>query len=123
MGKMQRTKGATYEREVAATISSRLGRPTKRMLGQARDGGHDLEQVGPWLFECKRRAKIAVYEWLDQVAKACKYTANQPGGQTPVVIARADNRKSIVIMDFEDWLAMAKDVLELEHVKGEAAGL
>lgn len=117
MGKMQRDKGANYEREVAKIISARLGRPTKRMLGQARDGGHDLEQIGPFLFECKRRAKIAVYEWMRQIVAACT------NGQMPVVIARADNERSIVILDFEDFMTLAKCYLNKEIESGEAVTL
>jgi len=118
MGKMQRTKGAAYEREVAKILSERLGRPTKRMLGQARDGGHDLEQIGPWLFECKRRAKIAVYDWIHQIAKAATGT-----WAAPIVIARADNEQSIVIMRLDDWLDMARAVLEREKDRAEAVSL
>lgn len=102
MSKMQRTKGAQFERETAATLSAELGTVVKRKLGQARDGGDDME-AGPFRIECKRRAGIAVYEWLEQCAAAA-----QPG-QVPIVIARADRKAdSIVILRLTDFIPLMR---------------
>jgi hypothetical protein len=103
MGKMQRTRGAAYEREVCDVLTKKFGTKVSRKLGQARDGGDDIE-VGNLLIECKRRRRIAVYAWLDQINAAAK-----DSDKLPVVVARADGRRSIAILDFEDFLALVPD--------------
>ena len=68
MGKMQRVKGATYEREVANFFSKTLGKKFKRVLGQERDGGGDVtaEQCD-FLIECKRYKEMkGLYGWMRQ---------------------------------------------------------
>ena len=50
------------------------------------------------MLECKRRASIAVYDWLDQATAATK------GRKRPVVVARGDRRESVVILRLEDFL-------------------
>jgi len=102
MGKKSRVKGAGYEREVAQTVSRHLGVNVSRHLGQARDGGQDLDLPG-WAIECKRRARIGnVYDWLQQAGDAAR------DGEAPAVIARADNKPSVVLMYLDDWLELLK---------------
>lgn len=96
-----RTKGAGFEREIVHIIKDTLGEEVKRNLDQWRDGGHDIA-LGPYLIECKRRASIAVYEWLDQCTTACR------GQKTPLVVARGDRREPIVIMRLDDFLPLLK---------------
>ena len=100
MSVMQRNKGANYEREVANILADYLGIVVNRQLGQSRDGGYDLTQIGKFKIECKRRASIAVYEWLDQCDKCCT------GHDVPIVIARADAKESIVILRLTDFLPL-----------------
>ena len=107
MGKAQRDKGASAEREV-----------TKLFIGQgfqARRGNvfykepdvivHDL----PWLhIEVKRHEKIAMPAWIRQSEEACK------DGQKPCVIFR-QNRK-------EWWCAFPLEVA-LELLKSKQINL
>lgn len=117
MSKSQRTKGAGFEREIVRALKE-LGHDATRNLDQWRDGGGDIS-LDRWMIECKRRSKIAVYEWMDQAVKA----ANP--NQVPVVIARADKRDALVILRFSDFLemfnaleAMAEDLEGLvAHIK------
>ena len=114
MGKLQRTRGAAYEREVCDVLTKKFGTKVSRKLGQARDGGDDIE-VGNLRIECKRRRGIAVYEWLAQVQVAAK-----DSDKLPVVVARADGKRSIAILDLDDFLALIPD--EVEHQKDTLAG-
>lgn len=59
MSKMQRTKGAVYEREIVHAINAKFDEPfkAKRRLGQAREGGHDITWAAPFIIEAKRRAR------------------------------------------------------------------
>lgn len=104
MSKAQRDKGAGFENEIAADLRAAWGVPVKRNLGQARDSGCDLT-VPPFFIECKRRALIGVYAWLDQVMACC-------GARVPIVVARADRREAIVIMRYADWTKIAAGELE-----------
>lgn len=105
MGKMQRTKGASYEREVCAKFSDALGIDVKRNIGQARDGGNDIN-VGPLVIECKRRATLTTLEsWHAQASEPCGLD------ETAVVVARADNGKSFAILDLDDFIALVRTEL------------
>lgn len=110
MGAKERNRGSAFEREVCQRLSAKFGYPVKRKLGQARDSGNDID-AGPLRIECKRRRAIAVYAWLDQIL-------NQEADpdRLPVVVARADGRRSIAILDFEDLLALIPDGSEKDQV-------
>ena len=98
MGKSQRTKGATFEREIVKAFKE-LGFDFSRNLDQWRDGGGDIS-TKRWMFECKRRAKISIYEWMEQCVKASKEE------QIPVVIARGDNKEALAILKFSDFIGL-----------------
>ncbi len=97
MSKSQRTKGATFEREVVNDLKE-IGIDCGRNLDQWRDGGGDIE-IEAWMIECKRRARISVYEWVDQCTKAASKV-----GKKPMVVCRADRKETLVIMRWEDML-------------------
>src|SRR5208282_3549030 len=101
MSKSQRTKGAGGERELCGILTDALGKKVKRVLGQARDGGHDIS-LSPFMLEVKRRRRIAVYEWFDQVV-----AASGAGSDTPVLVMRGDGREWLVMMRLDDWIKLA----------------
>jgi len=105
MGKAQRVRGGANEREVCADLSDALGRVVHRKLGQARDGGDDIE-VKPFRIECKRRRKIAAYKWIEQVEVAVG--ARDGVRQIPVVVARADGEDSIAILKLADFIPLMR---------------
>lgn len=110
---MQRTKGATYEREVSRAFEAALGGTYDRNIGQARDGGNDID-VGPLVVECKRRKTLSTIEgWLKQAATAAYQRWQRQGGDPvtghiPVVVAREDSGKSLVILRLDDFLHIVK---------------
>lgn len=105
-GRGRRNKGATGEREVAALLSHELGRDVKRHLGQARDGGHDI-QIGRFVIEVKRQERLAIEDWCRQVEAACTTVSNidedgELGRPVPVVVFRRNGQpwRAVVPMDF-----------------------
>jgi hypothetical protein len=104
MSKLSRTKGAAFEREIARRFTARFSRPVRRRLGQEREGGHDLIGMEPWIFECKRRRRLATLEgWLDQASAA----ATEENVSRYAVIARSDQHPPMAILPlsfFEDLL-------------------
>jgi len=127
MSKMQRTKGAKFERDVCDIFNSALGRDDiKRNIDQARDGGNDID-VGPLVVEVKIRKTLGtVYGWLQQAIDACagrKYRNNgydpRTGGESfdtpviPIVVARQDGDTGpIVIIRLSDFLILTRDELK-----------
>ena len=102
MSKSQRTKGATYEREVCSVLTEATGKKVQRNIGQVRDGGNDIS-LEDFLFECKRRKSLGTVEsWLKQ-AEAARTTKDQ----IPAVIARSDGGKSLVIISLDDFIEVA----------------
>jgi hypothetical protein len=107
MGALQRRKGKKGENELAAILSDALGVVVKRKLGQARDSGDDI-QVGQFRIEAKRRKRLGVQEWVDQVVAA------SGSGDIPIVVCRGDGREWLVVMRLDDALPM---------IRGELGGI
>lgn len=99
MGKMQRTKGATFEREIVNDLKDYLGVKAGRNLSQTRDSGGDIV-LDNFVIECKRRAKISIYQWMEQCEVSCETK------QKPIVICRADGEKALAIMKWSDFMTL-----------------
>ena len=93
-GRASRNKGASAERELAAMLSDELGYPIKRKLGQAREGGDDI-QVENYRLEVKRREKLAVESWCKQVEEVAE------PGEWPVVVFRRSGQKWRAVVPIE----------------------
>ena len=104
MSASQRRKGAEGERELAKLLSEQLGWVVKRNIGQSRDGGDDIT-TGKFRWECKRRAKLSVYEFMEQVEAACELS------DIPVVAMRADGKGWLVMLRLDDALPMIRGEL------------
>jgi len=100
MSRSQRDKGARYEREIATKLSKVLGIKLRRNITQYQTKSQPDIIAGNLAIECKRRARIGlVYEWLDQARAAA-------GERMPVVIARADNKPDVVVMDLSTFVQL-----------------
>ena len=105
MGKLSRRKGAGGEREVCALLTNALGEHITRRLGQARDSGCDIE-LPPFVVEVKRRKRLGnLHEWMKQATEACEV------GDKPVVMCRGDGERWLVVMEFDDWVEIAREEL------------
>ena len=116
MGASQRTKGAVYEREVCAAFTQALGQPFTRNIGQSRDGGNDID-IGPLVVECKRRKTLTTIEgWYKQAERAAcarDQTDLFMRELIPLVVARSDGGKSLVVLSLVHFLALtATELLE-----------
>lgn len=64
-------------------------------------GGEDIQMspkarsLIPLSIECKNLQSMAFYKWLDQAYM------NAPKGAQPIVVAKANHRKPVVIVDAE----------------------
>ncbi len=89
------------------------GRPFHRNIGQARDGGNDLD-VGPFCVEVKIRKTLGtVYGWLQQAVEALPaFCERNPDVEhpTPLVVARQDGDvEPLVILLLRDFLRLTRD--------------
>lgn len=106
MSKSQRTKGASGERDVCNLIKEHLGVEVKRNLNQTREGGADIK-MPPFSIEVKRRARIALYDWMTQAYCGCDYD-----DEIPLVVCRGDHKEWLAVMPFYDFLQLLKKVKE-----------
>lgn len=115
MSKLSRQRGATYEREVANEIFDVLGVRIRRNLKQyqVKDEGDLI--LGKYLIECKRRRKIAVYDFIEQAERACE------AGQIPLVIMREDGGKSLALLRLPDLLTLLGNELDPHQSQGESS--
>jgi hypothetical protein len=118
MSKMQRTKGATWERELARYLTDH-GLVSKRGIGQARSATEvpDVDLPGYWV-EAKRHKRTSPRKALEQaVADSAK------SGRVPVAVCR-DNGTSadeaMVTMRLADWVVL---VASLRAVGGAVADI
>lgn len=100
MGKLQRQRGAQFEREVVSDLYMTLGIKTRRNLVQYQESGEGDIICGKFVIECKRRRKIAVYEFMKQAENACK------PDQTPLVVMRADGEHAVAMMRWRDLMTL-----------------
>ena len=105
MGRASRNKGAVAERELAAILSDELGRVIKRKLGQARDGGDDI-QIGRFRIEAKRRETLALPAWSRQIEAACS------GDDVPVIAYRQNGQPWRVVLLLTDFLPLLRGELK-----------
>jgi len=111
MSAYQRTKGASYEREVVNQLKELLGPIVRRCWERASEKGHDIDLPG-FAVECKRYAKIAVYQWMEQAVEQADTgipASEQKQGLTPIVIMRADRKESLVLMRLTDFVKVARE--------------
>lgn len=104
-GRRSRNKGATGERELAALLTDALGFVVQRKLGQARDGGDDI-QVGQYRIEVKRREALRLDEWCKQVEQAA-----QPG-DVPVVAYRRNGQPWRVVVPLDWFMQQVRETLK-----------
>jgi hypothetical protein len=104
MSASQRRKGIHGENEYAGLLAEALGQPIRRKLGQARDGGDDIE-VGPFRIEVKRREALRIDAWCEQV-EACAGP-----GQIPVVAYRRNGQPWRVVLRNDDFLRLMRGEL------------
>lgn len=104
-GRRSRNKGATGERELAALLTDALGFVVQRKLGQARDGGDDI-QVGQYRIEVKRREALRLDDWCQQVEQAA-----QPG-DVPVVAYRRNGQPWRVVVPLVWFMQQVRETLK-----------
>jgi len=108
VGKSQRRKGSTGEREIDGILTDGLGIVVQRNLDQTRSGGTDHKIKGPnktFKGETKRRRRLAVHGFMEQAKAACE------PNEIALVFMRGDGKPWCVMMELEDFIPMLRDAL------------
>lgn len=102
MGKSQRVKGHSYEREIARRLRKLFPKAERLLEYQASQAqGVDLKNTGRLAVQCKRYKSYAPVTKIFEVNAA---------GKIPVLITKADNQPDMVVLSLEDFLAILEDV-------------
>ena len=104
-GRMARNKGAAGERELSKILTDELGFEVKRKLGQARDGGDDI-QVGKYRIEVKRREALRLDDWCQQIEACCDPR------EVPVVAYRRNGQPWRVVLPLNWFVKAMREDLE-----------
>lgn len=102
MGKMQRDKGARFERLVAGLFKD-YGYNAFRTAQYCGKTGEcaDVEGVPYIHLECKHAERMELYKWI---AQAVRDSNAEKKNNKPVVIHKANNKDILVTMRFDDWI-------------------
>lgn len=118
MGKMQRTKGAGAERELAKRLAKVLSLPegsvyrSRQYCGSDGDHGDVLGADGVLdglHVECKRQESgtTTLYKWLDQAIDDAKKE------DVPVVMHRMNLRQWIVVVELEELVNLSRLIVRI----------
>ena len=111
MSKLSRTKGHSYEREVAKEFRemgfSKAERQLEYQISEAQ--GVDLKNTDPFKVQCKRGKKYASITKIEEVKPET--------GAIPILVTRGDNTQSAVVMYLSDFKWIVKRLLNIH--KGE----
>ena len=120
---MQRTKGATYERDIANKFKEHGFHDAKRNLMQTAEGGYDIIGVEPFAIEVKNHKKLNINAWWKQTV------AQATGDLIPVLIYHIPNTSKSMVkiplsavnetldsnrtvtVSFEDFIYIAREVI------------
>ena len=110
-GKKSRRKGASGEREAAQALTEATGKEWRRGLGQARKGGAEIpdvicDELPDVHVEVKRGKRPSLWAARTQAQADCAES-----GRTPIVMARKDRDRWVLLCDLEDLRLLARLLL------------
>ena len=100
-------KGSRNEREVAEIIR-KYGFEARRSAQYCGNTGEaaDITTNLPYHIEVKHQERLEIDKWWEQATHDC-------GEKTPILVFRKNKQKWRVVMDFEKFLELNKNVLAL----------
>lgn len=107
MGRMQRCKGARWEREVASALREIFGEQVCRGW-QTRDGADDpdVKRVPRQWVEAKHHHRVNIAAAMRQ---ATEESSKAGGNLWPVVYSKSDRDVPLVTMRMSDFLVLLKE--------------
>jgi hypothetical protein len=115
MGKMSRTKGASFEREIATTMRQ-VFPGARRGLGQARSAREVPDVDGtPYWIECKNHRRVNIQKAFAQA------TTDTDAARAPVVVSKDLRTEVLVTMALSTFLALlgAREETQPSHPEAD----
>jgi len=117
VGKLSRTKGADFERDIAVELrvlypSARRGAQMQARLGlkaAAEEKFADVEGT-PWWVECKHGKSISIHGALAQGTAATD-------GRAVIAITRIDRHAAVASMYLQDFMHLLRDVEDARKLR------
>lgn len=102
-GKRSRTKGHSFEREIAKTLRDLFPNSRRHLENHKEDArfGTDIVGIEPFRIQCKKLKKYAPITCIEEV------NADRCLGEIPVLITAGDKKEPMAVLPFEDFLSMA----------------
>lgn len=102
MGKMQRDKGANYEREIARQLRALFPDAARNVTETQHGQGVDLVNTGNLRIQCKRHKQYAPITRIEEVPRT--------PDKIPVLITRGDRKEDVAVLYLSDFLAILADI-------------
>ncbi len=103
-----RSKGHGFEREIAKELQVIFPNARRQLEYHADDAkGIDLQNTGPYLFQCKRYREYAPIDWIEEIQSDFK------NGEVPILVTQANDKRAMAVLPFDDLLQM---LIELEVI-------
>jgi len=100
-GKGARQKGLSFERAMAKDLRAVYPNAKRHLECQMDEAyGKDLENTGPFVFQCKRLKKYVPISTFKEI------TCGQY--EIPVLISKADNEATMAVLKWEHLLTLIK---------------
>lgn len=100
-----RDKGHGFERDCAILLRSIYPNAKRHLENQKAEAmGFDLDNTGPFRFQCKRYKKYVNPSRIEEV----QFNKNQ----MPALITKGDHKKPIVCLYLDDFIKILEDVGE-----------
>lgn len=107
MGKMQREKGARFERTVASLFKEWGYNAFRTAQYEGKSGNcADVEGVPGIHIEAKHCERMQLYDWIAQAVRDSNASKKKA---KPVVIHKANNKDILVTMRFDDWIDLYRE--------------
>lgn len=101
-----RTKGHSFEREIAIELREIFPHARRQLEYHARDAkGIDIANTGDFKIQCKKLKRYASVNTILEVQ------CDKSLGDIPVLITAGDNQPKVAVLYFDDFLRMVKAVV------------
>jgi hypothetical protein len=101
MGKRSRTKGLSFEREIAIALRHVFPNVRRQLEYNETDcNGVDLMETGHYRIQCKRLKKYASLSAIKEVV------ADEMMGEVPVLVTQGDRQRILVALPLEEFVRL-----------------
>lgn len=107
MSKLSRTKGHSFEREIAAELREFFPEARRHLEYHSRDAnGVDVSHTGEFKIQCKRGRKWHSISAIEEIQ------CDQVLGDVPVLVTKGDNKPIMAVLHWDDFKRLLRAYLQ-----------